>query len=234
MKTKLSASLFLTLALTLGPGLPLWAGPLTFESATKEVVASFDAATATADFTFKNETADTVILERSETSCPCLKIAIGGGRMIYKPGESGVIRATMDLAALTGTVDKSLAVWVKGDPDKHPSQILTMRAKIPELVSAEPKGALIWMVGEDPVPKTVTLTMLDSRPIKVTTVTTSSPKFTKEIKVIEEGKKYEITVTPTSTEEMANATIRVDTDCTYDRYRKQAIFALVKKPGPKR
>ena len=224
---KILLSLFLAL------GLPLWAGPLKFAEPLKEVEASFEATTLSADFTFKNETAGPLIIERSETSCPCLKIAISGGKMIYNPGESGTIRATMDLTALTGTVDKSFAVWMKGDPDKSPSQILTMRAKIPELISAEPKGALVWMVGEEPLPKTVILTMKDVRPIKVTSVTATDSRFIKELKVIEEGKKYEVTVTPTSTPAMSNATIRVDTDCAYDRYRKQTIFALVKKPGPK-
>lgn len=206
--------------------LPLAAGSLTFEKTTVEKETAFDATTAEFDFKFKNEGTEPVIIEELRPSCECLKLAIKGG-MVIAPGKEGVIRATMDTAALTGTVDKGAGVFLKGDPRQKPSYMLTARVKIPELVSVEPK-ALLWDIGEKPLPKKVTVTMSGTSPIKVTSVTGADQKFTQEWKAIEEGKKYEVTVTPVSTEKAATGVIHLDTDCTYPRHKSHNIFAVVK------
>ncbi len=207
--------------------LPLAAGSLTFEKTTVEQELAFDATTADFDFKFKNEGKDEVIIDRLQVSCPCLTVAIKGGNMVVGPGKEGVIRATMDAGAATGVVDKMFAVFLKGDPVEKPSQVLNVHAKIPELVSLEPK-ALIWEIGEKPLAKKVTVTMSGATPIKITSVSGADQKFTQEWKAIEEGKKYEITLTPVSTEKAATGVVRVDTDCTYQRHKAHSLFAVVK------
>lgn len=205
------------------------AGTLTFEATTKEVDVSFEATSAFVDFTFKNDSGEPVVIDRFDSSCSCLKAAIKGGT-VYDPGKGGVIRATMDTTALTGVVDKSLAVWLKGDAPGKPSAMLTMRVKIPELVDVQPK-ALEWEIGGEKAPKTVTVTMQHSTPIRVLSITGADPRFKQELKVIEEGKKYEVTVTPTAIDAMATGVIRVNTDCTYPRHRSHSVFAVVREKG---
>ena len=206
--------------------LPLAAGSLTFEKTTVESDLSFEATSAEFDFKFKNEGKEPVVVDRLQASCPCLTLAIKGG-MVVAPGKEGVIRATMDTAAMTGVVDKPFAVFLKGDLPEKPSQVLTARVKIPELVSVEPK-ALIWEIGGDATPKKAIVTMNHSAPIKITSVTGADGKFTQEWKAIEEGKKYEITVTPAATDKAATGVVRVVTDCTYARHKAHNIFAVVK------
>lgn len=213
--------------------LPLAAGSLTFEKTTVESELAFDATTADFDFKFKNEGTEAVVIENLKPSCDCLKLSIQGGMMIA-PGKEGVIRATMDTAALTGIVDKPFAVFLKGDPAGKPSQVLTVHAKIPELVSIEPK-AVTWDIGGDAAPKKVTVTMNHSSPIKIISVTGANAQFKQELKTIEEGKKYEITITPAAVAAHATGVIRVVTDCTYPRHKAHSVFAVVKpaQVGPR-
>jgi hypothetical protein len=101
------------------------------------------------------------------------------------------------------------------------------RITIPELVTIEPK-TLAWTIGEDVKPKTATLTMHYSEPIKVVGVTLADKRFTHELKTIEEGKKYEIIVTPESSSGPALAVMHIETDCKLTRHRAQRLFLLVR------
>jgi hypothetical protein len=211
--------------------LPLAAGNLTFEATTQSVDVPFEATSAHIDFKFENKGDKTVVIDRYKSECPCLSAEIQGGLRI-EPGKGGVIRLSMDTAALTGVAEKKMGLWLQGDPPAAPSHVLTMVAKIPELVTVEPK-ALIWEIGEKPEPKKAIVTMSGDNPIKLTKVTGADGKFAQEWKTLEEGKKYEITVTPAQTQNAANGVVRVETDCPYPRHAKKNLFTLVKPAGVK-
>lgn len=214
------------LALSFALAAPLAAGPLTFDTTSQIVDVPFEATSTHVDFSFKNSSDKPVVIDRAQSDCPCITTAIKGG-LVIAPGGTGTIRATMETKALTGTVVKPVMVWLKGDATYEPSQVLKMQANIPELVIVEPK-AIIWEVGEKPAPKKVTVTMNHTTPIHVKSVTGADGKFTQEWKTIEEGKKYEISITPASTAGLSSGVIRLDTDCTYERHRSHGIFAVVK------
>lgn len=212
--------------------LSLPAAALKFDETTKEVNAGADARTVTTDFNFKNETDQDVVIDRYDASCTCINAQIKGGKLVYKPGESGVIRAAFDMSLFSGAVDKSIAVWLKGDPADKPSITLTTHIVIPVLVEMEPK-TLIWEVGEKPEPKTVTLTMNHTEPIRVTKVSGADGRFAQELKVVEEGRKYEVVVTPAATDKVGMGVIHLETDCQIERHRSQRIFTVVRQPLPK-
>lgn len=208
--------------------LPAVAGSLTFEKTTLEKEVGLDALTAEFEFKFKNEGKEPVLVDHLDPAGPFLAAKVQGA-MVIAPGQEGVIHATMDISTMTGTVDMAAAVFLKGDPAEKPSQVLTVRAKIPELVSVEPKK-LLWEIGENPLPKKAVVTMNHSVPIKITSVTGADGKFAQEWKAIEEGKKYEVTVTPLATDQAMIGVLHVDTDCTNPRHKKRSLFVLVKKP----
>jgi hypothetical protein len=214
------------LALLLVLAAPLAAGQLTFETASKEIDVPFEATSTFVDFSFRNTGNKPIVIDRAQSDCPCISTAIKGG-LVIAPGGEGTIRATMDTKALTGVVDKMIGVWLKGD-SHQPSQILRMKAKIPDLVQIDPK-VVVWEIGDPLEPKKITVTMNPiTMPIHVTGVTGADGAFTHEWKEIEKGKKYEITVTPVSTGAHANGVIHLNTDCTYERHRSHGIFAVVK------
>jgi hypothetical protein len=211
--------------------LSLSAGTLKFDETTKDLKADADAKTITADFSFKNESSDDVVIKRYDAACTCISAQVQGGKLIYKPGESGIIRAAFDMSQFSGTTDKSVAVWLNDDPDAKPSIILTTRVTIPVLVDVEPK-TLIWEIGGKPEPKTVVVTMSHTTPIHVKRISGADGRFTQELKTIEEGKKYEIVVTPAGTDKVGMGVIHIETDCEIARHRSQRIFTVVRQTLP--
>lgn len=212
--------------------LPLAAGTLTFENPKQDILVTGEEKTITADFPFKNESDGDAVIQKYDSGCACISAGVKDSKLTYKPGESGTIRAVFDLAQFTGTTDKSIAVWLKGDPEHKPSILLTARVTIPALVEVEPKS-LIWEVDVEPEPKTVTVTMKHTEPIKVLSLSGADQRFKQELKTVEEGKKYEIVVTPASTEKVGMGVVHFDTDCKIDRHRSHRIFMVVRRPVAK-
>lgn len=212
--------------------LPLAAGTLKFEETKKEILVQNEESTVTTDFPFKNESDSDAIIEKYDSGCSCISAGVKDSKLAYKPGESGTIRAVFNMAQFTGTTEKSIAVWLKGDPANKPSIILTARITIPELVEINPKS-VIWEVGSKPEPKTVTLTIKHPEPIKVVSMTGADARFKQELKTIEEGKKYEVVITPASTDKVGMGVIHLETDCKIERHRSHRIFTMVRLPVAK-
>ncbi|TAE74670.1 MAG: DUF1573 domain-containing protein [Verrucomicrobia bacterium] len=212
----------------IGACMSLAAGTLTFEETTKRVDAGVDAKLVTVDFVFRNESAETVTIVRYDAACTCINAGIKDGRLVYPPGEGGVIRANFDMSQVSGTTDKSLAVWLQGDPDDKPSISLTARVTIPVLVEVEPK-TLFWEVGGPAEPKVVSLRMKHDKPIHVTSVAGADARFKQTLRTIEKGKSYEIVVTPAGTGEVGMGVIHIETDCASARFRTQRVFTVVRR-----
>jgi hypothetical protein len=209
--------------------LPLAAGTLKFEQTKKEVTVGNDDKTVTVDFPFKNESDSVASIEKYDAGCPCATVGVKDSKMTYKPGETGTVRIVFDLGMVPGTMDKAVAIYLKGDPINHPSVTLTSHIVVPSLVEVEPKS-LMWDVGSKPEPKTVTVTMKHSEPIKIVSMTGADPRFTQELKTIEEGKKYEVVITPASTEKVGMGVVHLETDCKFDRHRSQRVFMVIRQP----
>jgi hypothetical protein len=213
--------------------LPLAAGTLKFEQTKKEVAVGNDDKTATVDFAFKNESDSDASIEKYDAGCPCATVGVKDSKMTHKPGETGTVRIVFDLGMVPGTMDKAVAIYLKGDPVNRPSVTLTSHIVVPSLVEVEPKS-LMWDVGSKPEPKTVTVTMKHSEPIKIVSMSGADPRFKQELKTIEEGKKYEVVITPASTEKVGMGVVHLETDCKIDRHRSQRVFMVVRQPLAKR
>lgn len=204
---------------------------LKFESILEEVHAPADAKIVTADFAFTNDSDKTVNVAKVDPTCSCIAVKIKDGKLHYAPGESGVIRAEFDMGNFSGTVDKVVAVWLDDDPEDKPSLALTVRVHIPVLVSLEPKTVKFELGGKGE-PKTIRIRMNHLKPIHVTGVNSSSEAFKHEIKTIEEGKSYDLIVTPLDVMKPGLAVIRIETDCEIARHQIQQVFAVVRKSTP--
>lgn len=207
------------------------AAGLDFPEILKEIHAPADAKTVPAEFAFTNRSDQPVTIAKADTTCSCIAVKIKDGKLRYAPGESGLIRAEFDMGNFSGTVDKVVAVWLKGDPEDKPSVALTVRVHIPVLVALEPK-TLKWDLAATGEAKTIRVEMNHSRPIRVTGLGSSSDKFTQQLKTIREGKSYEVVVTPLDTKSPCMAVLRIETDCEIAKHRIQQAFAVVRKPTP--
>ena len=211
--------------------LPLFAqSQLTFDSLQKELHASPDANTIFCDFAFENRSGKDVEITRYEPTCSCMSVQINNnGKLKYAPGEKGIIRANFDMQSYSGKVDKLVNVWLKGDPEDKPSLNLVVIVNIPVLVEISPK-TLEWSSSESMLPKTIKIKMNHSEPIKVTSAAVSNPIFTVELKTINEGKEYDLVVTPVgkSDNKVGIGTISIETDCKIAKQRRQMAFAIVR------
>lgn len=131
----------------------------------------------------------------------------------------------------SGTVDKTVALWIGDDAPDKPSKQLTVRVHIPVLVGIEPK-TVKWDVGAKPEPQTIQIRMAEGKPIHLEGVKSSSESFSCEIKTVEEGKKYDIIVTPKDLNGPGMSVIRIETDCEISKHRTQQAFAVARKPTP--
>ena len=218
------------LLVTFGMILPMVAGELAFESKLEEVEVPLDGRRVTADFKFENKTDKDVAIAKYNATCSCMTVQVKGGKLSYAPGESGVIRGVFDMGNFSGTVDKSVQIWLDDDPENAPSVVLTARINIPVLVEVEPK-TLRWDVGGDTKSQTISITMHHDEPIHVTSVNSANPHFNLELKTIEDGAKYELQVTPTDAGEQRIGLISIETDCKVKRHATQRAYTIVRSPG---
>jgi hypothetical protein len=209
----------------------LHAAGLDFAQTLKEIHAPADVDKVTAEFEFTNRGGKPVRVVKYDAACSCMSVTIKDAKLKYAPGESGVIRAVFEMGNFSGTVDKVVALWLDEDPPDKPSLALTVRVHIPVLVSLDPK-TLKWELGGDASPQTIRITMNDTKPIRVTGVNSSSPAFKAELKTIDEGKIYELVVTPTAIQTPGLGVLRVETDSVNAKHRMQQAFAVVRKPTP--
>lgn len=205
------------------------ASALEFKATLKEQHASADAKSVTADFEFTNKTAKTVTVSKCESACTCVAVKIRGGKLLYAPGESGVIRTEFELGNFSGVVDKMVALWLDNDPEESPSVRLTVRTHIPVLVSLEPKSVK-WDLNGKAGPKSVKITMSDDKPVQVISISCTSKAFKHELKTIESGKIYELVITPQDLKTPEFGRFAIETDCGIPKYRSQQVFASVSQP----
>jgi hypothetical protein len=203
---------------------------LKFESPSQVVTAPPDARQITIDFPFKNETDKAVTIQKYDAGCSCITVQVSNNKLNYAAGESGVIRAVFDLGNFSGTVDKTVGLWLDGNRSADPSVRLNARIHIPVMVEMEPK-TLKWEIGEAPKPQTITIKMNGEKPINVLSVSSTHPNFSQELKTIEAGKRYELVVTPQATDQPGLAILRVETDCEVARQKIAQAFGVIRR-GP--
>ncbi|MDB6078169.1 MAG: hypothetical protein JWO82_1916 [Akkermansiaceae bacterium] len=203
---------------------------LTFDETTKSAAVTDDALASTFDFTFTNTGDQPVKIDHYDAGCPCVSVALQGGKVYYKPGEKGVMRAVFDVSAFSGKTRKELKIWLDGAPEAKPSNTLTLQVDIPTPVVLEPR-TLVWEIGSAVESKTAVITVSGGQPIRALRVSSGDDKFITELKTIEEGRKYELVVTPKSTQAAAVASVRVNTDSSAKKYEVLMAFAAVKAPA---
>lgn len=187
--------------------------------------------TATAVFPFENGTSHEIKIEEVKTSCGCLLAATD--KTSYGPGEKGEVKATFKVGSATGQVQKYVNIATSTGGTKHPTQRLTVRVEVPEVIKIEP-AMLDWDAGSEPETKKFTYTVDMKDPVKIRSVKCSRDNFDFEVKPIEVGRKYEITLTPRTTESPLLGILTIETDSPIPKLQKKLAFFSIKRARPKR
>ncbi|MCX6866164.1 MAG: DUF1573 domain-containing protein, partial [Verrucomicrobia bacterium] len=185
----------------------------------------------TVDFEFTNRSDKPVSVIKYDSTCSCMSVRIQDGKLRYAPGESGLVRADFDMGNFSGSIDKVVVLWLDKDAADKPSIVLKVRVIIPVLVSLEPK-TVKWELNGKAEPQTIRVTMHHVKPIRVTSVQSSSEAFKCAVKTIQDGASYDVIVTPMNINTPGLGIFRIETDCDIEKHRIQQAFGTVRRPLP--
>lgn len=205
----------------------LRADGLTFAKPSLELNADVDSKSIIADFPFTNDIGKPITILRHESGCSCLAIEPVGKKLQYEPGESGILRATLEKGRSTGTVEKNIRLWLVGDPADKPSSVLKLSVQIPELIGLSVKS-VSWKIGAPGTETSVKITMNGKSSIRITDVSCTSPNFPHSIKTLVEGKSYELNIGCISTDVRAMGVFKIETDSADETQHVAQIFGIVR------
>lgn len=166
-------------------------------------------------FPFVNPGSEPVEIVAVEPDCGCTTAELTP-RTIAPGGRSEVV-AKFTVADRSGRQEKHIAVRAKSDAggqEAVPVARLTFIIHLPDLLRAEPEMALHWSLGEAGKPQTIVLTPASEElPIERITVQSSQALFQPQLRTVEAGRRYELTVTPVRTDLLFNGNLPLS--CTF-------------------
>ncbi len=179
-------------------------------------------------FSFKNTGDESVVVKEIKIGCACLSAKTDKEQ--YAPGESGVLEAVFRLGSFTGVQRKGMTMVSRAEgatEDQRDSLMVEM--SIPDVIVIEPE-LLRWDVGSEAEPKSFTIKVPHTDPIKIIDVSCSRDGFTVELIEKKEGREYEILLTPSSTDAAMLGVLKIQTDCIIPKHqRKLAFFSISRK-----
>lgn len=179
----------------------------------------------TAIFQVKNTGTAPFRLTKLDSSCACLSAEADD--LEIAPGAQTTLTAIFDISKLSGEAEKSL--FVATDIPGARETRLPVRVSIPPVLELDPV-TVKWTVGEKPESREIRFRVLRENPIRVTEVKSSRESVAVELEEIEEGREYQIIVTPESTEKIMLGFVRLTTDCELDQYRQMMGYYAVQRP----
>ncbi len=202
-----------------------WASnALSFKRTSQTIKANPNDETVTFTFPFQNNSDKPVKLESLEADCECTDVGFVGNKKTLKPGDQGMVSATMKIGMFSGSDARKLTVTADGQEYE-----LFLRVEVPEVITLSTRQ-LDWEVGEPPRPKTITVTVRPDSGIKLTTFSLAGKDFNYKPITVKKGEKYRIVITPVSTGKAVCNTFWVLTDSKIPRYSRYIGMLTVTPP----
>ncbi|MCC7518716.1 MAG: DUF1573 domain-containing protein [Verrucomicrobiae bacterium] len=190
-----------------------------------EVRASLQDTNAVAVFAFTNTTTHAIAIHEVRSSCGACTAAELPKKQ-YMPGETGCIRVTYSFGNRVGQQDSTIIVRM--DDLVESTVVLSLRVYIPEIFEMRP-AFVFWRIGEEPVPKEVSLKVVYEKPIHLLGVKAEGEVFQAKIRTLEEGREYVLTITPKDTKAAARARILLETDFAMGAKKEFTIPAMIRE-----
>jgi Protein of unknown function (DUF1573) len=196
-------------------------GELLWESSVQEFERAPSDGSVEAHYGFKNIGPTPVTILRISSSCGCTVAETA--KKNYLPGESGQITARFSFGNRKGLQRKVIAVGLSDGTEKQ----LALNVSILEPLTVRP-NLLLWRVGENVAPKTVQLTAAKGVPLKIRSVSSSSPRVTAELHSKTDAFDYTVTVAPVDTAETLSTIVMIETDYPPDAPKSYPVHVRVK------
>lgn len=201
----------------------LFAGLKWIETEISIVADPFDEA-ATAVFHFTNDTDQSITIEDVRTSCGCTVPTLS--KNTYLPGETGEISATFTFDGRIGEQRKTITVVTDESDANHTA--LTLDVEIPELFEVRPQF-VVWRKGEEPAPKSISIRNHFPDRIRLVSVESQDARFEARLETAQDTAGiHTVVLTPSDTNESAQARIVVKSDRPEDDPRIITLYALVR------
>jgi len=196
-------------------------GELIWESSVQEFERTPEDGAVEAHYGFKNIGSTPVTIVRIDSSCGCTVAQTD--KKTYLPGESGQITARFSFGNRKGVRRKVIAVRLADGTEKQ----LGLNVSILEPLTVRP-GLLLWRVGENATPKTVQLTPAKGVPLKIRSVSSSSPRVSAELHPKADASDYTMTVAPVDTAEKLSTVVTIETNYPPDAPKSYPVQVRVK------
>lgn len=207
----------------------LCSASVVFTQPERHVVPTSDQSSVQAEFTFINKGETEVELLSATTTCGCATaviVGLDGGKSRYAPGESGSIMLSLDLKNRKGRLSKTAIVRIRnGANGTEEMQTLRLTADVATAIDVS-DSIVYWDIGEAPQAKFVTITIVQTDPVKLLSIDLVEG-FTHEIVTVREGREYRVAITPVQTAKPASVGLAVRTDSRLERYRRIDLFTMV-------
>lgn len=203
-------------------------GQIVFDKDSLEQKADSGATTVTYKFPFTVKGADKVTLFSTETDCGCTAAPLE--KQIYQPGEKGEITVNFRIGDLTGVQLKKIRLRASDQSEPH---VLTIKTTIPIFAKVTPQF-VVWEHRSEKTPKIFNFELgPENQPIEGLTVTSNVPSMSAVVKEVEKGRKFEIIVTPSTTETFVLATFDIAAKLAGAQggARSLKAYATVKPPA---
>jgi hypothetical protein len=197
-------------------------GQLVWEKKEIEVHARPSQPEAVVEFGYTNKGNKPVTITAIKPTCSCSSAE--ADKQTVKPGESGKVIAKFEFGSRTGSERKTFKV----STDDPASDIeLVMLVEIPETVKLAPQF-VYWTPSDTGTAKPVELTVMTSDSVHITSVKSTNPKVTSEVKTLEQGKKYQVLLSvPAGSAPPLESVVTIETDYPQGSPRSYQVFARV-------
>ena len=164
---------------------------ITFSSATVDLGTVTKGDPAAKRVTFVNTGSAPLTITNIKPSCGCTTVE--GWKQTVAPGQTGSFELKLDTARFNGLVTKNVDVESNAS---NGMVHLSLKALIWSPVTLNPAMVSFGPVlkGTKIEPRSIEITVNDAEPLKIAGATGDNPYFQTEMKPIEEGRKYLLTV----------------------------------------
>lgn len=198
-------------------------GDLVFQPGFQSITASAGQETVEVQFKAANRSSDPIEIVMLESGCACLSVEVDLDPV--PPGETATVTGIFDTAKMKGTSEKKILVTTEQD-QKRETKFLRTRIEIKPIYTIEP-SMTSWKIGEKPEPKIVEFRVARDEPVRVLGAESKRSEVICEVEVVEEGRAYNLKLTPESTENTLLGIVRIETDCELENYaRPLAYFSI--------
>lgn len=196
-------------------------GDLVFEPAFQVYRAEAGQKNVEVNFTVKNTGAESAKVSRLVSGCECLYVEIDQDPV--PPGARAIITGLFDTEKLRGQSERKITIEFEGE--RRPVFLTTRIETEPVYTITEEMTS--WGIGSKPETKIVEFRVVRDDPVKVLSAESKRKEVTCELVTVEEGRSYDLLLTPQSTDMSLLGIVRIETDCEIESYARPLAYFSV-------